>query len=466
LGLRFDPMGGGQFKQAVKAIIEAESQPIKQLEARKGREEAKLKLFQDFKSKFSGVDKALQEISTFKKMRELKVDLGDGTGIASVTVDKDRAQPGSYTIQVDQLAARTSVISNGFSSPDEPVLGMGFVVMNLPDGETAEVYVDEDRGSLRGVADLINGSAKCPVRAAVIKDSSDLDEPWKLILSAKKDGDPNNVVFPDFYFMDGEQGFYIDDSRDAQNARLTMDGFEVELESNDVNDFLPGVNLHLKQARPEQPFTLTISEDYQKVSGKIKNLVDQVNGVLGFIMKQNQVDKDTDTRTMFTGDTSLQTVEYRLRNLMHEGFPVADETTGEIRLVHLNQLGVEFDKAGVLQFKEEKFMKNLEKDFEGISEAISGDFGLAFQMKELMATYTQSGTGLLANRESGIRSRIRDIDNQIENRTRILDRRQQNLTDQFSRLQASLSKMQSQQQYLQANMGSAGGNILQQLMGG
>ena len=51
MGLRFDPIGGGQFKQAVKAIMEAEAQPLKTLEARKGKEESKMKLFQDFKTK-------------------------------------------------------------------------------------------------------------------------------------------------------------------------------------------------------------------------------------------------------------------------------------------------------------------------------------------------------------------------------------------------------------------------------
>ena len=52
MGLRFDPMGGGQFKAALNAIIEAEKQPIKALEKRKETEVAKQKLFGDFKGKF------------------------------------------------------------------------------------------------------------------------------------------------------------------------------------------------------------------------------------------------------------------------------------------------------------------------------------------------------------------------------------------------------------------------------
>src|ERR1700744_3604443 len=98
-------MGGGQFKQAVKQIIEAESQPIKQLEAHKAKEQARLKLFQEFKTKFAGMDKAISDLSNFQTFREFKVDLGDGQNQASVTVDKNKAQPGSYKIEVSDLAA-------------------------------------------------------------------------------------------------------------------------------------------------------------------------------------------------------------------------------------------------------------------------------------------------------------------------------------------------------------------------
>ncbi|HUP58758.1 MAG TPA: flagellar filament capping protein FliD, partial [Bdellovibrionota bacterium] len=468
LGLRFDPIGGGQFKAAVKAIVEAESQPLKQLEVRKSREEAKLKLFQDFKAKFGGIDKCLQEVSNFRKFRELKVDLGDGSEVATVTVDKERAEPGVYTIQVDQMAARTSVISNAFEDPDAPILGTGFIVMNLPDGGSKEIYVDPSDGSLRKLASTINSDPDSPVRASVIKDAIDSEEPWKLILTAKKEGAINDLQFPDFYFLDGDKDFYIDDSNEAQNAQIMLDGFPIDLESNEVPDFLPGVTMRLKQARPDKPFTLTITEDKQKIAGKVKDLVDKLNGVLGFINQQNQLDEKSDTKNTFGGDTSLQTIEYRLRNLMHEAFPYGNEEKGTFGIVTLGQIGIEFDKGGTLQFKEDKFVKAMEKNYDQVAEAISGSMGFAFQMGTVLAGYTTPQVGTLALREQGFRTRIRDIDKQIENKQRMLDRRQQNLTEQFSRLQSSLSNMQQQQQYLAASMPGAGGggNLVQQLLGG
>ena len=465
VGLRFDPMGGGQFQQAIKQIMEAESQPVRQLEARKSREESRLKLFQEFKTKFASLEKSIADVSSFSKLRELKVDLGDGQNNVSVTVDKEKAQAGSYSIQIDDLAARTSVISNGFEDPDEKILGIGFVVMNLENGDSAEIFVDEEHGSLRGVANAINSRENSPVRASVIKDATDADEPWKLILTAKKEGLQNQIDFPEFYFLDGSSDLYIDDEKESKNAIVSIDGFPIELESNDIPDFLPGMNMHLKQAKPGQPFTITVSEDHQKVAGKVKALVDQMNQVLQFIVQQNTIDAKSDTRNTFAGDSGLQNIEFRLRNLMHEGFPAGNPETGDFRLVHMNQLGIEFDKTGVLTFKEEKFTKALEKDFEGIAQGISGAMGFAFQLRNVVGNYTRPGDGLLSMREQGLRNRVTEIDRQIENKTRHLERRQQSLTEQFSRLQSSLAGMQQQQQYLSAAMGGGGGNVISQLMG-
>jgi len=307
-----------------------------------------------------------------------------------------------------------------------------------------------------------------PVRASVIKDGSDKENPWKLIITAKKDGEENAITFPEFYFLDGTHDFYADDTHDAKNAQVLMDTFPIEVPSNDIPDFLTGVNLHLKAAKADAPFTLTISQDYQKIAGKMKGLVDEVNKVFDFIVKQNQVDDKSDTRSTFAGDTSLQMIEYRLRNLMHEGYPIADPVTGELRAIHLNDLGVEFEKTGTLTFKEDKFQKLLEKDFDGISQGISGELGFAYQMRRVLEGYTRSGSGALATKEQAIRGTIKEFDKQIAQKQEALERKQTAVVEQYSRLESSLAGMQRQSQYLSATLPGAGGggNLVSQLLGG
>jgi len=465
VGLRFDPVGGGQFKQAVQQLIEVEKQPLKGLESRKGIEESKMKLFQEFKGRFAGLNKILNDFTDFRKFRELKVDVGDGQNLINVSVDKERAEPGTYNIRIQELAERSSIISNGFPDPEEKVLGVGYITLYSANGDKHQVFIDERSSSLRGVAALLNRQNDAPVRASVIQDATDPDNQWKLLLSAKKDGADEGIEFPEFYFVDGDREFYTEDFHDAQNALLYLDGFAVESNGNQIADFLSGVSVELKGSQPDKPFTLKITEDYAKVAGKVKTMVEEANKILDFINKQNQIDQSSDTRSTFAGDTSLQNIEFQLCNLVHEPMLVLDsegEVTGSYRL---NQLGVEFEKTGLLTFKEEKFTKALERDFEGVAQAITGEGGFGASLKRFLEGYTRGTSGLLATREQGIRTRIKEIDNQIDMKNRQIERKVQSITDTFSKLQGTMANMQRQQQYLASSLGGGGGNLVGQLLG-
>jgi flagellar hook-associated protein 2 len=454
VGLRFDPIGGGQFKQAVQQLIEAESQPIKTLEKRKVKEDARLKLFQEFKSKFTGLDKAINEAASFKKFRELKVDLGDGASLMNVTLDKEKADTGEYTLEIDELAGKTSVISNGFETPDSTLLGLGFVTFELEDGSSKEIYIDDHSSSLAGIASILNHERSSPVRAAVIRDEADLNVPWKLLLTGKKEGASNQINYPEFHFMDAAVEFVVDQDHEAKNAALMIDGFEIESETNDVVDFLPGVNIHLRQAKPDAAFTMKITEDYPKMAGKVKLLVDQINQVLQFIIQQNTVDAHSDTSTTFAGDSGLQLLEYQLRNVVHSEYIVEDEENS-------NQLGIFLSRIGI------EFSKTLEKDFNLISQAICGKDGFARKLKLIFDGYNHAQNGMLTAKEHSIHERIKNIDNQIDEKNKLLERKKQDIVAQFSRLESTLSQMQRQQQYLSASLPGAGGsNPISQLLGG
>jgi flagellar hook-associated protein 2 len=465
MGLRSDPIGGGQFKQAVQQIVEAEMQPVKQMQVRKSKEEAKLKLFQEFKNKFNNLDKAIAEIITTKKLRELKVDLGDGERIVSATVDKDRATPGKYLLEVSHLATRNAYISNGFENPDEPVLGSGFVILYPKDEPELEISIENNASSLRSLTAEINKNEKSPVHASVYQDDSDSEKPWKIMLVAKNEGEINNLSKPQFYFFDTDHPISIEDDHDAKNASLQMDGFSIESKSNDINDFLTGVNLHLKQAKPNESFFLSISEDYQKMTSKVKNVIDQINQIFQFITSQNTLDERSDTSTTFGGDSSLQTIEYQLRNLIQKEFSIPKSEDQPETKLFLSKIGIEFEKNGQLSFKEGKFNKTLEKEPNVITQILSGPTGFGNQLKSVYENYTKSYNGFLGIKEKGMKDRIKQIDDQIDKKMAQVERKKQTVTDQFVKLESTIAGMQKQQQYLSATLGAPAGSSMAQLLG-
>jgi flagellar hook-associated protein 2 len=466
VGLQFDPVGGGQFKLLVEKILQAEAQPLRALDARRVQEEQKLKLFNDFKGRFESLLTQLSNVNSVNKLRELKIDLGDGRDLVDITLDKAKAETGQYNMEVDELAGRTSIISNGFKSATDPVLGPGMIVLNLEDGNTVQVFIEEGASSLRGIAARINETTLSPVRANVVQDFSDAKRPWRLLLVGKDDGASQQVDFPDLYFLDGIEDLSIDDSQTAQNGRIKIDGFDLEVQKNFIQDFVPGVNVALKQAAPDRPFTFTITEDFPKIATKIREIIDSLNGVLKFIIDQNAIDDKTDTSTTFAGDTSLQSIEFQIRNLLHQVYLVGENEAEEPIPIRLSDLGVEFDRTGLLTFSDQRFNQVIQKDFRNLAQALSGPKGFTNRLATYMTHISRSSDGMVRSKEKAMKDRIRTIEQQMDDKQRHVERKEQDLVARFARLQGTLGDLQRQQQYMSAALpGSGGGSTVAQLLG-
>ena len=494
VGLRTEAVGGGQFKQAIKQIVEAESIPIRTLEGRKLKEEAKLKLFQEFKARFQKLDQALSEASSFRQFRELKVDTGTGANQVSATLDANRADHGQYTIEVRRLATPASILTNGLPSADEPLLGLGFVHLGSLESDDAEVTsislaIEDEQSSLSQIAQRINHAPDSPFQASVIRDDTNEETPYRLLITHQRTGEIHTMDAVEFSFGERNMNLWLEEEQEPQNAELLIDGFEIESATNDIEDFVTGVNLHLLQAAPDEPFTLQVVEDLEKISGKMRNLVDQINEILGFIEKQNTIDAQSDTSTTFAGDVSLQSIEYQLRNVLHESYPTtpaslqdldeaeyAELSPGRSFLenedhpglsppLRASQIGIEFDKSGKLQFDEAKFNAAMDTRYEEVARGITGERGMVQRLKSVFDNYTRIPSGTLSIKESGLRNRIRQIDQQVDQKTRAIEQRRQNLTEKFARLESSLGAMQKQQQHLSAALGSTANNPITQLLG-
>jgi flagellar hook-associated protein 2 len=291
------------------------------------------------------------------------------------------------------------------------------------------------------------------VQASLVNDGSGGDHPWRIVVHGKKSGTDNDVTYPDFYFLDGDFRFYVDDERAAQNAIIKFNGFEIMSQSNKF-ELLPGVTLDLKQAKEGYEFTLGITEDITKVTGKVKALVDAINGVLEFVNKQNKLDADSDTTRTLGGDTALFTIESRLRRLIFQQFHIDEDD--EAAVMQLSDIGIRFEKNGLLSFSEDKFKKQITQNFDDVSELFTGEGNFISQVKYITDGFLLPEKGTVTTREKGIKDRIRQMDDQIAVRERALERREQSLKRQFSQLEGLMSTMQSQQQYLQQAMGNPG----------
>ena len=241
MGISFGSIATGLPKDIVKQIIAAEQVPVQNMEKQKSKIQDKKGLVDQLVKLVEDVRGNLALNANARSLREFKVDTN--TDIVGVSTDKTRALPGSYQIEVVSLAQKSSAMSTGFEDKDESYVGVGFIQYTLPNGETKDIYVDSDNSSLTKIAKLINKDSALGVTANVINDGSGSDTPWRLILSLNKTGDDAAVDFPYFYFVDGDEDFQLEFQREAHDAKIKLDGFEIEAPENRIADLIPGVTL-------------------------------------------------------------------------------------------------------------------------------------------------------------------------------------------------------------------------------
>lgn len=445
LGLSFGSINTGLPKDIVQQIVEAEKIPLKQMEERKGKISDKKALVDELTKLVENMRGEILRNKSARSLRELAIDTGGSQNI-QVTADKNIADTGEHQLEVVQLAQRSSAMTNGVEDKDKTYIGVGYIKAMLPDGSEKEIYVDEEHANLTGIAKLINGDPSLGMKANVVNDGMDEDEPWRLIVSLTEGGDANEAEFPYLYLVDGEVDLYFDQERAAQDSKIKLDGFEIEKPGNKLTDVIPGVTIDLKKAKPGEEITIQITEDVQKIGGKINSLIDNINNVLKFIKTQNSLDEKSDTSRTLGGDLTLTTIESRIRAAVFT--PIMTEK-GPVRI---GDLGINFQRDGLLKFDQAKFEAKTAEDFNQVAQTLTGVYstengktnGFIDVLEDAAKLLLSQPSGILHTRKGGLQTQIGQIDRQIANRQRIIAQKEEVLKARFARLEETMSKIKGQ----------------------
>ncbi|MDD4975209.1 MAG: flagellar filament capping protein FliD [Bacteriovorax sp.] len=462
MGIAFGSISTGLPKDIVKQLMAAEQVPVQNMEKQKSKISDKKGLVDQLLKLVEDVRGNLATNANARALRELKVDTNND--MIAVTTDKSRAVPGSYQLEVTSLAQKSSAMSTGFEDKDESYVGVGFIQYSLPNGETKDIYVDSDNSSLSGVAKLINKDSSLGVSANVINDGSGSDAPWRLVLSLNKTGDESAVKFPYFYFVDGDQDFQLEFQREAHDAKIKLDGFDIEAPENKIKDMIPGVTIDLKKAKPGEEFSINISEDVDAVGVKVSDLITKLNAVLKFVKDQNAIDDKTDTSRTLGGDIMLQSLEGRIHTAVFK------DVMTDTGLHRVGELGLSFNRAGTLEFDQKKFQALIGSNYNLASQILTGTFGaeggktegFMDNLNAMVGTALRTPDGIIPSRKKTLQSNIEQIDRRISQKQKQLEEKEKNLKDKFARLEGTMSKIKSQGAGL-AGMGGGGGGPVQEL---
>ena len=460
MAIAFGSINTGLPKDIVQQIMKAERISVDQMQERKGKINEKKGLVVKLEDLVKQLRETLIQNANERSLLEFKVDTDNE--LIDVSVDKNAVAPGSYRFEVVRLAQRSSAISSGFADKDDSYIGVGFIKYSTLDGGEKELYIDSDNASLSGVARLINAQ-DIGMKATVINDGSGSDTPYRLIMSLTGSGEGSNAKFPHFYFVDGEDDFYLEKEREAQNAIIKLDGFDVEMPTNKISTLIAGATIDLKKAKPGEEININIVQDTEAIAGKISSLVDNINGILSFIKEQNNLDADSDTSRTLGGDSLLQTLESRIRNRIFQGIKT---DYGSFRA---GDLGIRFSRNGVLEFNKDTLLSRMNENFHNVIQIFTGRVvngknvpGLIQHLGTFASGALQSPNGIISSRKNGFQSNIERIDRRIEQRERTLAKKEQVLKNKFARLESTIARLRGQGAGV-AVLGNPAQNPVQQL---
>jgi flagellar hook-associated protein 2 len=365
------------------------------------------------------------------------------------------AVAGEYQVKVTSLAKAHQVRSFEFSGSDA-VVGTGTLTIRVGGEEEREVTItiDEANRTLAGIAVAIN-NAGAGVTAGVINAG---DQKFHLTLTANQtgkdypitltmedgDGDNTDTLGLSRLYIDPaaeEPEFF--EAQPASDAILSLNGIEVTRPENKITDLIAGVTITLKKEDPDPgAFSLLVIRDTTTAASKLKDFVSQYNALVDSLKSLQAYDPETGKGGLLQGDSITRQVEARLRAFLRQPIGEAGDAVRS-----LSDLGVQVERDGQLSLDQDILSAALEEDRDSVVNFLTGENGdgegFAGQLDALLDQYLNGSTGLLATKETGLKSSITKIGDQIERVELRLSKREETLRRRFDVMETLMAEFQT-----------------------
>lgn len=411
----------------------------------------------------------LQDEATYQTK---KVTSSDDT-IATISGTSDSLE-GSYDLVVKQLATSSKITGSVVSKADgttkistKDALGYSgklTITNGATDGSDKALTVEIDvkaTDSLKDIANAINnakvpsddkGTKSAGLKATIVNN--------QLVISSEEMGDRTLTIGGD---LKDSLGFANSQTTRGQSAKFTLDGIEMERNSNSPTDVVDGVTLNFKKADATKTITLGLTNDTDKELSAVKDFVSQYNSVMSFLSEKMDVGdpSKSDNKTgALAGDSTLISLQSKLQSTVLSGKTVNG--------VSASTLGLSVDRNGTLSLDETKFKAQLAKNPNAVKDFFFVDTsskystektgtGYTADFKAVLDRYTstKSGSeGVISLRKSSYQSEIKDYNKQIERITEQIATKRARYVTMFTNLDTAIGNLQSQFSYFQSQNSS------------
>lgn len=448
---------GLDTERIIEQLMAIRNRPLERLDHQRSFYEVKISSYGSISATLSALDASM---ASLKRGAILPIGATSSDESVFTAAATASAAEATYSIKVNHTAARQSIHSIGFTTEQDAVAALTTThptqVLRIKVGSNphADITIDSTNNTLAGVRDAING-AGAGVRATVINDGANL----RLILSAEETGAANKIVVQVDENNDGifAQAGETDtaglsrlafdatydaagnviggitnmtQSAPARDASLDIEGLTVTRPSNTIDDLIAGVTINLLSDSAGKTLTLTVAKDKAQAVSNIDSFVAAYNSAIG-LMRELSVPVAGEGKVL-TGSSTVRAIMADL------SAAITASHAGESPV----NLGLSFDRVGVLSFSASPFKAALRDNPEGVIDTFDA---MARSFKERLDMHMDT---MIPARENGLNNSIEAITGKIDRMEMRLETVEMSYRQRFMFLEQILGQLQVQSDFL------------------
>lgn len=432
-------------------LQDAERGKLAPITLQKKQQEAKISAYGQLQTSLDAFQDAVAKINDPKLYQSLSANVRGESITATTTAN---ALPGSYRVEISQLATSGTLASARVVTNDQPLDLQGATALKLNfggSGTDGSVTIDiAPDSSLSDIRDAINANKESGVNATIINDGGG----YRLALSSKATGVEASIHSFSFVDADGElatgpfgEALEAGAKQIGQDASLTVNGITISSAKNQIEGAIQGVTLNLAElsiAEGETAFsTVNVERDTLKQREAINGFVKAFNDLKGTVGKLTAFDSESGSAAELLGDSAVRTIESRLRSVLTGGVEGGELST-------LSQLGITLQRDGTLEVDDGKLNDLVANNPQALSNFFAGDTkegGLAGKLETSIEQMLGSN-GVIKGAISGAENQVKSLDTRYERMEKSIEGTISRYRSQFSQLDIMIAQMNSTSSYL------------------
>lgn len=421
----------------IDGLVKAESVPLTVLQTKKSNLNAASSTISNIETKLAALRAAATALADPVQFSSFATTSSDSAVVPTVS---GAPAVGAYDVLVDAIATEQRTYSNTQSSSTSDLGMSGSVSVQVGSGTSFDVAV-ETGDSLSEIASKINKSG-ARVSASVLYDGTD----YRIQVRGLDTGEANAVTLTETGTALG-----LDDPANifqkAQNAKLHVDGIEVQRSTNQIVGVIPGVTFAVTK-KTASAATISVASDPAALATKINAFVKAYNDVVTAGHNAAGYGQTSASNATLAGDASIRTMLDKLQRVI--GSPVAG-ASGKYSTVLA--VGLASNRDGTISLDTTKLNAAIAADPSSVSRLFVVDAKSA--STGMMGTMQSTIDGLTSGKYASLQLRIDALaklatrcDDDATALQRRIDAYKTLLTKQFSALEKIMTATKTQTQAL------------------